>query len=83
MRPAGADAREGETVIAAGVRLGASQIGIASALGLRRLRVHPRPRVVVLPVGDALIEAGAPPRAGRVHDANGPMLTTAAQAVGT
>lgn len=83
VRPAGADAREGETVIAAGVRLGASQIGIASALGLRRLRVHPRPRVVVLPVGDELIEAGAPPRAGRVHDANGPMLTTAAQAVGT
>jgi len=82
VRAAGTDAREGDVVIASGVRLGASQIGIASALGLRRLRVHPKPRVVVLPVGDELIEAGAPPRAGRVHDANGPMLTTAAQAVG-
>lgn len=82
VRPAGADAREGEVVIPAGLRLGAPQIGIASALGLRRLRVHPRPRVVVLPVGDELLEAGSPPRAGRVHDANGPMLATAAQAVG-
>ncbi|NLF06134.1 MAG: molybdopterin molybdotransferase MoeA [Actinomycetales bacterium] len=82
VRAAGTDAREGEIVLAAGVRLGASQIGIASALGLRRLRVHPRPRVVVLPVGDELVEAGAPSHAGRVHDANGPMLTTAAQAVG-
>ena len=82
VRRAGADAREGDVVVAAGERLGPSQIAIASALGLRRLRVHPRPRVVVLPVGDELIEVGAPPQFGRVHDANGPMLTTAAQAVG-
>lgn len=82
IRAAGTDAREGEVVVPAGVRLGASQIGLASALGLRRLRVHPRPRVVVLPVGDELVDAGSPHESGKVHDANGPMLTTAALAVG-
>lgn len=82
VRDAGADARAGDVVLGAGVRLGAPQIAIASALGLRRLRVHPRPRVVVLPVGDELVESGTPARAGQVHDANGPMLATAARAAG-
>ena len=82
VRPSGADAREGDVVVPAGVRLGPAQIAIASALGLRRLRVHPKPRVVVLPVGDELVEVGTPPQPGRVHDANGPMLTTAVLAVG-
>jgi len=82
VRAAGTTAREGEVVLPAGLRLGAPQIGLASALGLRRLRVHPRPRVVVLPVGDELLEPGSPARSGKVHDADGPLLATAVQAVG-
>lgn len=75
IRPAGVDARAGEVPLPAGLRLGARQISLAAALGRNRVRVHPRPRVVILPVGDELVEPGH--RGGGVFNANGQALAIA------
>ena len=59
VRPAGSDVRAGDVVLAAGTRLGARQLALAAAMGRGRLRVHPTPRVVLLSVGDELVEPGS------------------------
>ncbi|GAA2726772.1 molybdopterin molybdotransferase MoeA [Cellulomonas aerilata] len=82
VRRAGVDAASGDVLIAAGTRLGARQLSMAAAVGRARVRVHPTPRVVVLSVGDELIEPGAPAAPGDVHDANSHALATAVQDAG-
>lgn len=73
------DLRAGAVVLPAGTRIGPRQIGLLAAAGLGRARVHPRPRVVVLPVGGDLAEPGRGARAGSVYDANGHALAAAVQ----
>lgn len=58
VRVGGHHARAGEVLLAAGMRLGARQIGLAAAVGRSRLVVHPTPRVVLVSVGNELVEPG-------------------------
>lgn len=82
VRRRGEDLHEGEVVLPAGTRLGARQIALLAGAGVGRVAVHPRPRVVVLPVGSDLVEAGHRPRTGGTFDANGHALAIAAQDCG-
>jgi molybdopterin molybdotransferase len=70
VRPAALDARGGDVVLAAGTRLGARQLALAAALGRSRLTVHPTPRVVLLAVGDELVEPGTAAGPGYVHESD-------------
>lgn len=76
-RRAGEDFRRGEVILRQGTRLGAGEVGLLAAAGLSCLRCYSPLRVGVISTGDELIEAGAPPVAGRIHDANRPMLLAA------
>lgn len=83
VRPAGSDVRTGQVVLEAGTRLGARQLALAASMGRGRLRVHPTPRVVLLSVGDELVEpgsTGAP--AGTVFEADGHALEAAVRDAG-
>ncbi len=82
VRPAGADARAHRLVIPEGTRLGPRHLALSAALGRSRLWVRPVPRVVVVTVGDELVEAGRPLRDGTVHDAVGHALVAAAREAG-
>jgi len=82
VRPRAQDVREGEVVLPAGERVGARQVALLAAVGRGRVTVHPRPRVVVVSVGDELVEPGATARPGQVYDANGHALAAALQDVG-
>ncbi|MGB8652135.1 MAG: gephyrin-like molybdotransferase Glp [Mycobacteriales bacterium] len=82
VRRAGEDVRPGETVLSAGSHLGASQVGLAAAVGRARLYVRPRPRVVVVSTGSELVEPGAPLQPGQLHDSNSIALTAACQEAG-
>ncbi|GIG28962.1 gephyrin-like molybdotransferase Glp [Cellulomonas marina] len=84
VRPAGADVRAGEVVLPAGTRLGARAIALAAAAGLGRVRVHPTPRVVLLSVGDELVEPVLGPHApaGAVFEADGHGLQAAVRDAG-
>ncbi len=79
VRHRGEDWHAGDVVLPAATRVGPRQIAVLAAAGLGRVRVHPRPRVVVLPVGSDLAEAGRGARAGTVADANGHALAAAVQ----
>src|SRR5690625_3290782 len=82
IRPAAADIASGEVALSAGVRIDARHIALLAGIGRNRVTVHPRPRVVVVSVGDELIEPGRPSSDGDVFDANGHALATAVQAAG-
>jgi len=73
-RPAGENIRIGETIIAAGKRLGPADIGIAAAAGQIALPVRQRLVVGLVSMGDEIVEPGARPRHGQSFDSNRPML---------
>jgi molybdenum cofactor synthesis domain-containing protein len=66
----GVDLRAGERVVAAGMPLGAAELGLAAALGFPRLPVHRRPRVALMSTGDELVEVGEKPGRGQIVDSN-------------
>jgi len=74
VRPRARDAHSGDAVLSAGERVGARQVALLAAVGRGRVLVHPKPRVVIVPVGDELREPGTPAQAGQVFDANGHAL---------
>ena len=74
VRGAGEDMHSGETVLRAGMILGAAQLGAAVAAGVGELSVARRPRVQVLCTGDELRAPGEPLGPGEIHNSNAPML---------
>ncbi len=82
VRFAGVDAVPGDVLIASGTRLGPRQLALAAAVGRHRLRVHPTPRVVIMCIGDELVEPGSAGVPGTVFDANGHALTSAVHDAG-
>jgi molybdopterin molybdotransferase len=82
VRPAGGDAAAGAEVLARGAHLGATQVGLLAAVGRDRVRVRPRPRVVVLSTGSELVDPGSPLSYGKIYDSNSTLLTAAAREAG-
>ncbi len=82
IRRAGEDVRSGELVLDVGTRLGPGQIGLLAAVGRDRVKVRPRPRVVIISTGSELVEPGQPTRTGQIHESNSYILTTAAREAG-
>ena len=82
VREEGDDVHAGDVVLRKGTLLGPAQIALLAAAGLSRIRVVPRPRVVILSTGDELVEVGGRPGFGQIIDSNSVMLSAAVTAVG-
>jgi molybdopterin molybdotransferase len=82
VREVGEDVEAGNVVLHRGTLLGPGQIALLAAAGISRVRVVPRPRVVVVSTGDELVEVGRTPGFGQIVDSNSVMLTAAVTAVG-
>jgi molybdopterin molybdotransferase len=82
VRPAGDDVHEGQTVLPAGTRLGAAEIGIAVIAGRATVRCARLPRVTVLATGDELVAPGGPLGPGQLHNSNGLTLAALASQAG-
>jgi molybdopterin molybdotransferase len=82
VRPRGGDARAGDVVVPAGVRLAATQLGALAAAGVAEVVCTRRPRVAVLATGSELVAPGTPLEPGQVYEANALMLAAALAAAG-
>jgi molybdopterin molybdotransferase len=69
-RKAGEDIAAGKTVLGAGHRLRAQDVGLIASLGIVEIAVRTRLRVAVFSTGDELREPGADAPPGSVYDAN-------------
>ena len=82
VRRAGEDVREGQSVIAAGTRLGPRHVALLAALGMATVTVRRRPRVAILSTGRELRQPGEGLDGAAVYDANRPMLLALARGAG-
>ena len=70
IRRAGEDIRAGSTIIAAGTRLRAQELGLAASVGLANLPVLRKPKVAVFFTGDELAMPGEPLKPGAIYNSN-------------
>jgi molybdopterin molybdotransferase len=69
-RRAGEDVKAGSTVLHAGQRLRAQEVGLAASLGFSELCVYGRLRVAIFSTGDEVRDPGAELPPGGIYDAN-------------
>ena len=67
---AGAEARAGQELLPAGVRLGSAQIALAAAAGKASVKVYRKPRVAILSTGDELVEVAEKPGPSQIRNSN-------------
>lgn len=82
VRRAHDDIRPGDTVLEAGVLLGARQLAALAAADIARVTVSHAPRVVVISTGSELVEPGLPRMRGQIPESNGLLLEALARQAG-
>jgi molybdopterin molybdotransferase len=80
--PRGSEAKAGDLLIPAGVRLHAPQIALAAQCGYHQLTVAAQPRVAILATGDEIIPVEATPGPSQIRNSNAPMLAALVAAAG-
>jgi molybdopterin molybdotransferase len=81
-RLAGEDAKAGAAVLEPGARLRPQDVASAAAAGLDRLSCFAKLKVGILSTGDEILRPGEAFSAGKVYDANAPMLHGLIQGAG-
>jgi molybdopterin molybdotransferase len=74
IRERGGDFREGDVLLASGLRLDAWRIGLAAAAGRTDLVVTRRPVAAILSTGEELVRAGEPAGPDQIFDSAGPAI---------
>ncbi|MFZ0494947.1 MAG: gephyrin-like molybdotransferase Glp [Methylocella sp.] len=82
IRAKGIDFTEGEVLLAAGTRLGASNIALAAAMNFAEVAVTRRPRVGILATGDELVQPGATVGGDQIVASNSFAIAAIAEAAG-
>jgi molybdopterin molybdotransferase len=82
VRPRGGDARRGDAVVEAGVRIGPAQLGALAAAGVADVVCSLRPRAAVIATGSELRRPGEQLEHGQIYEANGVMLAAQLRSAG-
>jgi molybdopterin molybdotransferase len=78
----GRELKAGDVVARRGERLSPARLGVLASVGHTEVLVVPRPRVVVVPTGDELVEPDRVPGPGQIRNSNAVMLQAFAVAAG-
>jgi molybdopterin molybdotransferase len=70
VRMPGEDIAVGETVINKGSLLRSLDMGILASIGISKILVIKKPRILILSTGDELAQAGEPLKFGQIYDSN-------------
>lgn len=70
IRPRGQDFRSGTTLLKAGIRLRAQELGLLASIGQARVPVYERLKVGILSNGDELVEPGHPIGPAQIYNSN-------------
>jgi molybdopterin molybdotransferase len=79
---AGAEARQGSTMVSGGTRVNHAIVAIAAAVGRAELAAYRRPRVAVLATGDELVDINLPPGPHEIRNSNSYSLAAQVYAAG-
>jgi molybdopterin molybdotransferase len=82
IRRAGEDIRAGSTILDAGTRLRAQEIGLAASVGLASLPVYRRVRAALFSTGNELVMPGEPLPTGAIYNSNRFTLTGLLRMIG-
>lgn len=82
IRRAGKDVTAGTTVLRAGQLISPAALGLVAALGVDRLTVVPRQRVLVISTGSELVAPGTALKPGQIYESNAVMLAAAVREAG-
>ena len=82
MRYRGEDVARGDVLAPAGTALGVQHVTALASAGVGAVAVHRRPVVHVLATGTELLELGAAPEPGRIHESNRLTLRLLAERAG-
>ena len=82
IRRRGEEVAKGESILAAGTRLGPVELGLAASLGVAELEVLQRPKVALFASGDELVPPGQPLGLGQIYNSNLSLLVAMLQRLG-
>ncbi|MGH2562009.1 MAG: molybdopterin molybdotransferase MoeA [Thermomicrobiales bacterium] len=82
VREAGEDVGVGETVLRAGTRIRAAEIGVLASLNRATVAVHRRPVVAILSTGDEVIDLGPELLPGQIRNSNSYLLAAMVRRLG-
>jgi molybdopterin molybdotransferase len=82
VRYRGEDVRRGDVLAPVGTPLSVQRVTALASAGVGAVAVHRRPVVHVLATGTELLEIGAPPQPGRIHESNRLTLQLLAERAG-
>ena len=82
VRKSGEDVTAGTRVLRAGQTVTPAVLGLVAALGLDRLTVVPRQRVLVISTGSELVAAGTALAPGQIYESNAVMLAASVREAG-
>lgn len=78
----GEDIKEGALVLREGFVLEPGRVGVLASQGLNQIRVYEKPRVVVIPTGEEVVEVGKKLRQGQLYDINSHTIASLVKANG-
>jgi molybdopterin molybdotransferase len=78
----GSEAKRGDRLLSAGIRLDHAAIAVAASVGKTQLLVYAKPRVAVLSTGDEIVDAGVRPGPTQIRNSNSYSLAAQVQAAG-
>ncbi|MEJ1088708.1 gephyrin-like molybdotransferase Glp [Microbacterium sp. Mu-80] len=82
IRLAAEDTAVGDIVLAAGVLIGARQLGALASAGIATVEVSPAPKVAVVSTGSELVAPGTPLQRGQIPESNSILLAALAADAG-